>query len=98
QFSFAKGFGKTFANSVIVDRPDIGPTEIKEKKHRDCRAADAAHGDETRDDLIIAHRDECASDRYRAIECFRSEILYRGNQSTENAEAQTTNSSATLKR
>src|SRR5882724_10396364 len=67
KFSFAKSLGETFANSVIVHRPYIGPAEIEQEKHLDCPSANAAHGGETRNDLVIAHSDECAPRRHRGI-------------------------------
>src|SRR5438046_10058220 len=66
QFSSAKSFGETFAHSVIVDRPDIRPTEIEKKEHLNRPAADPAHLCKARDDLVIAHPKKRAPGRDRA--------------------------------
>src|SRR5438552_17154571 len=55
EFSPAKGFGETFANTVIIDWPDIRAAEIEKKKHLNCPLANPADLCEARDDFIVVH-------------------------------------------
>src|SRR6266516_2436560 len=75
KLSFAKSLGETFANSVVVHRPDVGPAKIEQEKHLDRPAADAAHRGEARDDFVIAHPDKYAPGWHGTVDCFRCEIL-----------------------
>src|SRR5437868_874632 len=55
QFSFAEDFREPFAHSVIVHRPDIGPSQIEEQKHFRGPAPDSAHLNQTLDNLVVGH-------------------------------------------
>src|SRR6266566_8145910 len=77
QFSSAKSFGETFSHSVIVDRPDIRPTEIEKKEHLNRPAANPAHLRKARDDLVIAHPKKRVPGRDRAVNRFRRKVFNR---------------------
>ena len=76
KFPFAKSFGEAFLHSVIGDRPDIRPAEVKQQKHLDSPTTDTAHLRKTRDDLVIAHSQKRASGWHGAVERLRREIFY----------------------
>src|SRR5262245_37644962 len=77
KFSFAECFSKTLTDAIVIDRPDIGASEIEKEKHLDRPAADPAHSCQTRDDFLIAHPKKRATGWDRSIQCFRSKVLYR---------------------
>ena len=76
QFPFSKSFGEAFLHSVIGDRPDIRPAEVKQQKHLDSPTTDTAHLRKTRDDFVIAHSRKRAPGWHGAIERLRREIFY----------------------
>src|SRR5438477_1682313 len=77
QFFAAESFRETFLHTVIGDRPDIEPSEIKEEQHLYCPPADASHGGEPLDDFLIAHAQKSAPCRHRAVERFCGQIFQR---------------------
>src|SRR5262249_37581989 len=64
-------------HSVIIDWPDIRPAKIKQQKHFDSPATDAAHLGKTRDDFVIAHSKKRASGWHGALKRLCREIFYR---------------------
>src|SRR5262249_41897369 len=76
KFPFAKSFGETFPDSVIIDWPDIRPAKVKQQKHLDSPATNTAHLRKTRDDFVIAHSQKRASGWHGAVERLRREIFY----------------------
>src|SRR5439155_25841812 len=75
KFSAAKNSRETFANAVIINRPNVGPAKIKKQKHLDGPPANAANLCETQDDLLIAHSSDRASGWHRTVDRFRGQIL-----------------------
>ena len=85
ELSPAKSFGETFANTVIIDWPDVRPSEIEQEKHLNRPAAYAAHLCEARDNFVIAHPEKCAAGWHGPVDCFCSEILQCGSFRTRKA-------------
>src|SRR5438105_1978029 len=75
QFSFAEDFREAFAHSVIVDRPDIGSSQIEKQKHFRGPAPDPAHLNQTFDNLIVGHFGHGMDRWHGALDCFGGEIF-----------------------
>src|ERR671939_835217 len=45
--------GIALADREVVDRPDVGAVQVEDQEHLRGPAADAAHGRQARDDLLV---------------------------------------------
>src|SRR6266404_6551908 len=70
KFPSTKSFRETFAHSVIVHRPDIGPAQIEKQKHLNGPAPNPAHRNQSRDNFLVSHTRESPGGRNGAIQSF----------------------------
>ena len=73
-FQFAKGEGKAFADTVVVDGEDVGPAEAEDEKHLDCPAADATNLCQVLDDCFVGHAADAREGGDRAVDGLCGEV------------------------
>src|SRR5438094_10344288 len=68
KFPFSKSLGETLLHPVISHWPNIRPPKIKQQKHLDSPATNAAHLRKTRDNFVIAHSEKRAAGWHRVVD------------------------------
>ena len=73
-FEFAEGEGEAFADSIVVDRQDVGAAETEDQQHFYGPAAYASDLGEVFDDGFVGHAADVLEVGDGAVDGFRGEI------------------------